>query len=298
MVEADLKNKMSKLHIIGARGFIGRNLLGYFSREKKDDTIGYDLPELNLLNYSSLEKKLNGISSSDSMIITSSITRLVENSLDSNLKNVSMISNLVRFLEKNPVGHITLLSTSDVYGIVKEGTIINEKNDILPEDYYSLSKRSCEVILKNFCFGRKIPLLLLRLSGIYGPEDSGKSTIGRLVNSAVKEKKIVIEDDVRRDFVYVRDLCNLVKVGIEDKKDLTVNIATGNSYRISELADLIKELLPEIEIIKNPVEKKTVRNKEMIYDTGMLRENFPGFTFMSIEDSLLLYIKDFLQKNG
>ena len=289
----------SKVHILGAKGFIGKNLSIFFSKEKKYEKKDYDLPDLDLSYYPSLEKKLKDVEKNDSIIMTSSITRLVENSLDSNIKNVKMIGNLSRFLEKNPIGHITFLSTTDVYGIVKEGTIIDEQTNIMPKDYYSVSKCSCEFILKNCCSKRNIPLLILRLSGIYGSGDVGKSTLSRLVSSAIKEKKIIIEDDVKRDFVYVEDLCNLIKRGIEQKKDLTVNVATGSSYKISELAEFISELLPKkVEIIKNPRERTTKRNKDMIYNISLLNENFPGFNFMDIQETLSLYIKNFFMKNG
>ena len=53
----------------------------------------------------------------DAIIIASAITRVQENSYQSMIKNIQMIENCCQVFYEKPVGHITFLSSIDVYGI-------------------------------------------------------------------------------------------------------------------------------------------------------------------------------------
>lgn len=281
---------MKKIHIFGANGFIGSNLLKKFNEERKYPTIGYSSKNCNLLSLNAIEKTLTKLTKEDTIIMTSSITRLKENSLESMIKNITMADNISKFIRKIDLDQFIFLSTGDIYGI-NPVQPINEKLLPEPNDYYSISKLVSEFILKKSCSEKEIPILILRLSAVYGPGDKNKSTINKLVESAISNRKIIIYGDGtnKRDFVYVDDVYQIIKKGVENKTNAILNLATGKSHSIKEITNIIKQYCPVDFSIKYK-QKEQERIKEMNYDVSLLKEIFPDFNPKNIKKGLALYI--------
>jgi UDP-glucose 4-epimerase len=283
-----------KIYILGAGGFIGKNLCNYLLSKTSYQIESFSSLDCDLLYLNNLEKKLSEINKEDALVMTSSITRLKENSLGSMIKNITMAENVAKFIEKKKISHLTFLSTSDIYGI-HPSLPIHERLLPEPNDYYSLSKLTSEFILKNGCSLQEVPLLILRVPGVYGKWDEGKSTINKIINSAIKNKKITIlgNGEDKRDFVYVEDLCKIIQRGIEDKIESTTNIATGKNYSIKELANIIKkDFFKDIEIEFVHKDKQN-RPGEIFFDISLLKKNFPDIKLKEIHEGLDLYIRGY-----
>src|SRR5262245_31269524 len=112
--------------ILGAGGFIGRHLLGEFRADARWHVQGFDSHSCDLLVPGSIARALGDLSLEDSLIVTATINRLKQNDFDALKKNVHMAENLCRFLEGRPAGHLTFLSTCDVYGLLPDGEVIRE----------------------------------------------------------------------------------------------------------------------------------------------------------------------------
>ncbi len=278
-----------KIHVLGSSGFIGNQLYRYFS-EDNYSVKGYSSLDCNLLSKNSIKKSLR-INPKDVVIMASSITRLKGNSLESMIKNIKMADNVFNFIKDDSLSQFIFLSTIDVYG-TRPKLPINENLSPNPKDYYSLSKLSSEFILKNSCANKNIPLLILRLSGVYGKKDEGKSTINKLVESANKGKITIFGDgNNRRDFVHVKNLYDVIKNAIFNKTNCILNVATGKDYSIKEITEIIKEFFPRTGIEYK--EKTNGRAKDIVFDTALLKKTFPKIEFMGIKEGLDLYLREY-----
>ena len=280
--------------ILGASGFIGSNIVKHYLSCCPDNVKGFSSQECDMLSLKSIENNLSFIKEDDVIIMASAITRLKENSFESMVKNIRMAENISSFIENNKVAYMVFLSTVDIYGLIKQGTMINEKLLPDPNDYYAMSKLSSEYILKKMCHKRHIPLLILRLSGVYGPGDAGKSTINKLVESAVINKKVVIYGDGgdKRDFVYIEDLCNILRIAVDHKINGTFNVATGKSSSIKEIVDVIKqstgsEFLVEFKEDTNQHEERV---KDMVYDVSLFTSTFIDIKLKGISEGVYRYL--------
>ncbi len=285
-----------KLYILGASGFIGRHLLGQFSLAKEFITKGFSSQECNLLTYADVGKALSKATKNDNLIIAAAITRLRDNSYSAMLKNIEMAHNVSRFLLRRSLGHVTYLSSVDVYGISLKGKI-KESIPLNPNDYYSISKATGEFLLKKACFRNSIPLAILRLAGVYGPGDNGKSTLWNLLNSAVKNRKIMIYGDGKdtRNYVYVGDLYEITKAAIMRKTDRVVNISSPESYSIAQIVEMLKRQLPFKVKVTFRSEKRGIekRLKHMRFDCSLLEKEFPDLKMTKLKDGICQYIADF-----
>jgi nucleoside-diphosphate-sugar epimerase len=287
-----------KVFILGASGFIGKHLLEQFSLAKEFITRGFSSRECNLLAYAEVRKILSQMNKNDNLIIAAAITRLRDDSYSAMLKNIEMIHNISRFLSRRPLRHVTYLSTVDVYGISVKGKI-RESLLVNPYDYYSISKVASEFLLRRTCFRNAIPLAILRLTGVYGPGDNGKSTLWNLLNSAVKNREIFIYGDGKnmRNYLYVRDLYKITRQAIIQKTDRVVNVASPQSYSIVQIIEILKRQLPfKVKVTFRPENVGAEeRLKHMRLDCSLLEREFPCLKMTRLKDGICQYISEFLK---
>ena len=284
-----------QLFIFGASGFIGEYLQSQFSVDDSLEVLGYSSKTCDLLKLSDVQGALSSATENDAIIIASVIPRKKDNSYSAMVKNIQMIENCCQAIVDKSIGHVTFLSTIDVYGItIEKGMRIDESFMPNPNDYYSLSKIISEYLLKRVFSEKSIPLSILRLSGVYGPGDDFKSTVGMLVNRAINDKNLIIYDhgENLRDFVYVDDIYQIIQPAIQQKKHLLMNVATGKSLPIKEIATLIKSLLPfPIEIQdkeKKPSSEKRIEHLQ--FDCSVLEKEFPDVAMTDLKAGVTSYI--------
>lgn len=100
---------------------------------------------------------------------------------------------------------------------------------------YAKSKYLAEEIVKTI----KSPKVILRLFNVFGPNMNPDS--GSIMYNFLTEKDIVVygSGEQTRDFVHVRDVCQIIKEAVSDKwNDKIIEIGTGQEYTINYVAEL------------------------------------------------------------
>ena len=283
--------------IILGSGFIGT----HFARTLANNGSSYQLvssAECDLTNLDQVQQTLQNCDSNTSIIMTACVTRLRDNSYLGFHQNVLMAENLAAFLKSHTVRNVVFLSSVDVYGLLEEGKIIHEDLPLNPDDYYAMSKVVSEFILTKGCSAQNIPLAILRLTGVYGPGDDGKSTIWKLTQSAINRGVISVYGDGQdeRDFITVQDVVKVILYEIATPRHHTVNIATGTSHTILEIAQCIAKTIPcKIELVPMLEENRPKRAKIMLFDITRLKTELPEFTPTNISEGIQQYLNDFIR---
>ncbi len=259
---------MSNIVIFGSSGFIGKYLLKYFDKEY--NVVGLNSNDCNLLIIDEVNKIFDLFNENTIIIFASSIVRTIENSFDSHKKNVLMAQNISLSIAKNKVKikQLIFLSTIDVYGIEND-EIINENTLPSPNDFYSISKLSSEFILKKCCRENKTLLTILRLPGVYG-KDEQNSTLGKMIKNAEAGYLTIFGNgSPTRDFLYIGDLYHIIVSCIKEKIFDVVNVVSGKSYSINEIAEAIMLLYPDVTIIH----KKQImqRQQYLVFNNSKLK---------------------------
>jgi UDP-glucose 4-epimerase len=289
---------VKKIIILGASGFIGNWLLKRFRSNKHYKIVGYSSRDCDLLSWESIKEVLSSVKSDDIIIMTSCITSNKENSFDTMIKNTLMVKNISKFIEQQSISYFIFLSTVDIYGAVKSDTIITEELLPQPFNYYSISKLSSESILKKVCFKNKIPLLILRMPGIYGPGDDDISLINKFVKSALTKKKVTLigNGKDKRDLVYVDDIYKIIKSSIKNKPNILLNIATGKSYNINQIIEFIRSDYLVDFLVEYKQKEKGAQIYDLVYDVSLLNKFFPNFNPVNLKKGINLYIKYYKSK--
>ena len=180
-------------------------------------------------------------------------------------------SESVKNLVSNFNGKIIFFSTCSVYG-AQEG-VLSEESEVNPLSEYAKSKLVAEDILTNS------DAIIFRLGTLFGIGDEFSRirldlVVNVLVTKALIDKKMsVFGGEQWRPLLHVKDVANAVDHTIESSLKGVYNLHYKN-FRISEIADLIKDKIGNVEIITTPLPFQDARNYQVSSEKFKLASNF------------------------
>ena len=170
--------------------------------------------------------------------------------------NAETVSNLT----KNFKGKIVFLSTCSVYG-AQDG-ILNEDSSVNPLSEYASSKLIAEKYLEDS------DAIIFRLGTLFGIGDQFSRirldlVVNILTTKALQDKKMsVFGGDQWRPLLHVKDVANAIDRTLETDVNGIFNLHHKN-YKIIELAEKIKEKIPDVVIETTPLPFQDTRNYQV-----------------------------------
>lgn len=260
---------MKKILICGATGFIGRNLLDFYSKReeyeirathfKRPIPPGYKNVEwvkCDLRNSIEVREVLKGVDIVMQFAATTTGAKdIVSKPYIHVTDNVVMNSLLLREAFEQNVEHFIFPSCTIMYQksdmALKENDF-NPSDDILP---FYFGPGHTKVYLENMCkfyanFG-KTKHTVFRHSNMYGPHDKYDlekshvtgATITKVMTSADGKVNVWGAGEEARDLLYVEDLVNFVDMAINKQtEDFELfNVGLGSAVKIKDLVYKIIE---------------------------------------------------------
>ena len=281
---------LDKVIVLGATGFIGRNIYNHLTEKNNLIVEGYSSKNCNLLDPSHVNELFNADNSKTTVIICSAIPRMKEDSWEAMLKNITIIYNLTSSVHTKDLRSVIFISSVDIYGNNLPGKPIDEDTMPNPIGFYGLSKYISERILQSF---QKdfYPVTCLRMPGIYGPDDSYKSIIGKFINKALNRETIEIygEGRVKRDYVDIRDIYKVTDFFVKNPYTGVVNVATGRSISIKDIVLVISSMV-NIKVTVECLENKKDKQCDMVFNISRLKSVYKNMEFKSLEEGVRYYI--------
>jgi nucleoside-diphosphate-sugar epimerase len=151
--------------------------------------------------------------------------------------------------------HLIYFSSSMVYGNF-DGAAVAEDRHCSPLGIYGALKYGAEKLLigYNQVFG--LPYTIIRPSALYGERCVSRRVGQAFIENAVRGKPLTVNGDGSDalDFTYIDDLVQGVLRCITqpEAKNEIFNITYGDARRISQMAELVREHFPGIELINSP----------------------------------------------
>ena len=125
--------------------------------------------------------------------------------------------------------------------------------------------------------------------GIYGSGEDKSRVTSCIVNSNKAKEPIVLNQNVKFDFLYIDDFCKIVEYFVNNPTDEKfINVTPTKSIEILDLAKIVNgfsNYKSEI-IVKNPG-----MNKEYTGDNTKLLSIIKDFAFTSYEDGMKNFYK-------
>ena len=269
-----------KILITGGAGFIGSNFIHYLLDNYDDQIINIDKLTYagnldNLRDISSnnnyefyqgdiLDKKFikkvfdQSIDYVVNFAAETHVDRSIENSnqfIKTNVEGTQVL--LDRALECN-IKNFVQISTDEVYGSINKGKF-NENNKLEPNNPYSASKASADLLLKAYHNTYNLPVNITRSSNNYGPYQYPEKLIPLFITNIMQDKKIPLYGDGEniRDWIYVKDNCKAIDLVMrKGKRGEIYNIGANNEKSNIEITKAILKIMNKSEDIIKYVEDR------------------------------------------
>ena len=271
--------------IIGHTGYIGSLLWEEIAKEE-GNILGisrkqsYTINQTKTKNFFQIQSDIFKDKISEELIIPSRQTIYIcAHNVKTNFKkrrksldfvypsNKKFYLNFIDNIKKlNPSKLIFLSSGGSLYNNANISNPSDEKSSLNPLSEYGLSKFILENFLINFSKQYQIPLIICRVSTIYGNSPSTRKFgfINYLKECAIKNVHPVIYGrDTYRDYLHIEDLINiLIKIGNKNLLSNTYNIAYGKSYSCLQIYKKVKKYLNQCGLQLKEFEDKGIREGE------------------------------------
>jgi UDP-glucose 4-epimerase len=253
--------------VTGGAGFIGSNLvrallargddvrvLDNFSTGNRDNLAGLegevDLVEGDLRSYERVHAAVRGVEVVFHQGALPSVPRSVQDPLTTTAVNVEGTLNVLLAARDEAVRRVVTASSSSVYG---NGGVLPRAETQLPDPIspYAVAKLAAERFCTSFSRVYDMEVVSLRYFNVFGPRQDPLSqyaaVVPRFIRAVAAGEPVTVYGDGEqsRDFTYVDNVvaANLLASDAPSVKGEIVNVATGASVTVNELADTIGRLL-------------------------------------------------------
>ena len=153
------------------------------------------------------------------------------------------------------VKRIVYASTIWVYSDCAEEAVDEDTLLPAPSHLYTSTKLAGELYCKAYQELYGIDYTILRFGIPYGPRAREAAVIPAFVGKALRGEPLTLAGDggQSRRFVYVEDLADGVALGLEEVASNRVyNLASDENVTIKQIAETVKELVGNVEIVYTP----------------------------------------------
>jgi nucleoside-diphosphate-sugar epimerase len=241
-----LTKLLDKLLLLGATGFLGRTLLNNLEKKQSIKIMTHNsnfLTNSQKFKGDILKKKSFDKEISNNDTILNLIGQISPNVSDYVNLNIIGALNLLNTCVEKKINRIILISSIHVYG-ENLRSASKETDSLKPKSQYGLVKMITEQIYQYFSNFYGLDVTILRLGGLYGPEQK-TGFITQLFNS-VNDSRIhpILYNDGQqfRDLLHVDDAVNGIERAIKTprKKFEIFNISSGKRYSMNHLVSVIE----------------------------------------------------------
>ncbi len=270
--------------ISGHSGFIGGELCRSLAQAGRR-VAGFSTAQCDLLDGEAVRACLGALPRPFSLVNCAVLNRSGCQDLAGLERNLRMFANLLAAIPPGACRAFIHLSSVDLYGW-EPTSPIREDSPLCPRSYYAMAKLDCEWLLGARA-NREFPAAILRLPGVYGPGDGGRSVIGKLLRQTLAGEKIVLTNGgtVLRDYLLVDDLIRAIELLLADPRPLVLNLVSGQSRSLRDILALICARTGR----SSPLEfvpDSAARAGDLVFDPSRLREYLPGFASTSLAEGI------------
>ena len=290
--------------IIGANGFIGKNLTNKLIQNKSyklklfgRTSNGLNIPSIpyDQINLNNKEEIIEKVGDSDVVyyLASSSIpSESWDNPIREAQDNLFPFLNFLEAITKSNVKKIIFTSSAGtIYG--PSSVRISENDNKQPFSPHGINKLSMEYYLKYYSMKNDIMFDIYRISNVYGKgQDTSKGlgVINTFLENIIIKKSITVfgDGEIIRDYIHIDDVASILSFSIEQNKSTsnTYNLSSNEHLSINELVKIIKEITRNDFNINYILGRKS-DNPKIILDNSKIIEKYPNYNFIKIKEGIL-----------
>ncbi|HHX29276.1 MAG TPA: NAD-dependent epimerase/dehydratase family protein [Firmicutes bacterium] len=242
---------MGRVLVTGASGFIGSHIAHYLQAQgwavrgmvrarTHGNTVQFPLVYGDLLDSDSLDRVARGV---DTVIHCAGLAHRPSATLDEHIRiNVHGTRSLLCQAIRHGVKQFIFMSSISVYG--KHDEPYREEHVLRPVTPYGHAKARAEDVLQEMAASQRLPLVILRLSTVYGM--GGPGNVNRLIRAVRTFGPIVIGDGKNeKSLTYVQNVAQLIDHAMTNHPGTSAicNVSDPRPYTLYEITETIAKTL-------------------------------------------------------
>jgi len=257
-----IDENVKKILIIGANGFLGRNLLRFGNKSPKFNFIAADLENeyidenitfchIDITKYEDLLKKLTLISP-DFIILTAAMTDVDQNEVYKELAtkiNTDGPANVTKICEKIN-SKLIFMSTDFVFDGTLEGRFYTEEDPPHPISHYGKTKYEAELAIQN----TDNDYVICRTAVLYGWNPYKSNYITWILEKLKKKEQISIVTTQINNATFVPNLAEIILKLVDKNASGIYHTAGDNPMSRYEMAVKCAEIFEYDKNLIKPIE--------------------------------------------
>lgn len=317
-----------RILILGAGGFIGKNLVSILVKDSNNELFLFDLNNLDyFLNYGKNNIKIiNGNFTEDYdfdkitegidvvfHLISSTTPSTSNKRIDLEMKaNIIVTIKLIEACVKNNVNRVIFLSSGGtVYG--KEACkLLKEDCKTYPISSYGIQKITIEKLLYLYNYLYGLDYRVIRLANPFGPyqnPNTGLGVITTFLYRALKNETIQVFGDgsVVRDYIYIDDaIKGIINISFDkllynrelskesNLEECVYNLGSGQGNSINNVIDTIEKVLNR-KVDVQYIESRKVDVPYNVLDISRYENRFGKLNPLYLEEGIIK-LSEFMKK--
>ncbi|KFN02367.1 NAD-dependent epimerase/dehydratase family protein [Bacillus clarus] len=251
---------MKKILVTGGNGWIGKYVvntlvnMGYevhatYNRNKPSN-ISCHWHKVNLLNEEEVQKLIHQIKASHLIHLAwEAVPPKCYESINNFYWLQSSIS-LIQHFATCGGERVIVAGTGAEYEWIN-GILLEDSRLLSYKNPYSLCKNTLRSWLQSYSEQIDLSMCWGRIFHLYGPYEQGNRLISNIITSLLQNKEaLCTHGEQYRDFLHVSDVADALVTLLSSHITGTVNIASGRSIQIKELASIIAKKMRKENLIK------------------------------------------------
>lgn len=328
MVDISSKLKGKVVSITGASGYIGSALtqeLEKYSlkiiRISRKQLTPKDGIEDWVLDLNKKSSWMRIVSKSDIIFHLSGNTSIYNAEKDPKESLISTIFPIIQLINASKklsrIPRVIFSSTATVYGLTEALPVLDTKQPN-PITTYDLHKFFAEQQLLMASSSNIINAISLRLANVYGPSPTESLAKDRGILSMITKRSFALNNlqiygngDYLRDYIYIDDVVNaFLHTSVMDydillnKKQITLNVASGKGTSVKEVFDLISHEVEKITGIRGnienvawPEEVNEIEKRNYIASIELIKSLTEWKPSVSLEKGIQLLVKHYSKES-
>lgn len=290
-----------KILVTGGLGFIGSHIVNGLGRSPENEILVFDICAKGAKTGNAmtirgdifdLDQLVRVMRDQDvtkviHMIGLASIPNCRKNSNASFRLNVLSTHNMLEAMRLSYAERMIFPSTAAVYGVASDPKV-GEEAMPKPVNVYGCHKLAAESLIRGYVEDYGFKTTVLRLFNVYGDLEKEQGVVSLFIRRALAGRPIIVKGGEQlRDFVHLRDVVKAFVESIENPAthQKIINIGSGIGVSIKEVAGMIQQSFPQVEIKYEPLDRgeysiyaDITRMKNLLaFDTIDPRKGIPTF---------------------
>lgn len=305
---------MKKTHLLvtGGAGFIGSNFISYMLNNSP-----CQITNIDSLTYAGIRENMKQFDQNDryrffkcdisdkkeldkvfdqtydaiiNFAAESHVDRSIEDAAPFIKTNIIGTFNLLQFVLEGKANKMIQISTDEVYGsLLPEEPPFTEETPLRPNNPYSASKASADLLVRSYFNTHQLPLIITRCSNNFGPAQHLEKFIPKTIKHAKMDKEIPLYGDGLniRDWIFVTDHCRAIRLVLEKGEPGEIyNIGGSEEKTNREVIEIILNKLGKNPDLIKHVTDRPGHDRRYAMDSSKISKQLGWNPLVSFEDGI------------